>query len=194
MRIILGSKSEGRKKILESMGYKFEIMDPNIDEKVIRERSPQALTLKIALAKSEALLPKITGEEVLLITADQVVVYRGEVREKPIDRAEAIKFLTGYNYYPAQTVTSVVVTYTPTGLKVMAIDSAMIYFNEMPKEVIERYVETGDAYNHAGAFWDEHELLAPYVRAIDGEEESIVGLPKAMILMLMDNILNEIEK
>lgn len=41
MKIILGSKSKGRRGVLESLGYEFEVMLADIDEKVIRSDDPQ---------------------------------------------------------------------------------------------------------------------------------------------------------
>ena len=36
MKIILGSNSKSRRKVLTDMGYDFEVVAPNIDEKAIR--------------------------------------------------------------------------------------------------------------------------------------------------------------
>lgn len=36
MQIILGSQSRGRREVLEGMGYSFETMSADIDEKAIR--------------------------------------------------------------------------------------------------------------------------------------------------------------
>lgn len=188
MRIILGSKSAGRKKVLESMGYVFEVIDPDIDEKAIRHKHPSALTLALASAKADALIPKINSEAIL-ITSDQVVVYRGYIREKPVDSEEAIKFLEGYNFYPAETVTSVIITNTRTYKKMSITDTAKIYFSQIPQLVIQEYVATGDAYHHAGGFDHEHELLSPYIQKIEGEKESIIGLPKKLTDMLLKDMI-----
>ena len=59
MKIILGSKSKGRKQILEEMGMDFEIMVSDIDEKAIRFDDAEKLVLALARAKAEALKPKI---------------------------------------------------------------------------------------------------------------------------------------
>ena len=73
MKIILGSQSKGRRHVLESMGYEFGVMSSNIDEKAIRFNDPQKLTIALAHAKADALLPRIQ-EPALLITSDQVVL------------------------------------------------------------------------------------------------------------------------
>jgi septum formation protein len=82
MHIILGSQSQGRRELLAAMGYAFAVMPAHIDERAIRSEDSGALTLALAHAKADALLPQI-HEPALLITADQVVVWQGTIREKP---------------------------------------------------------------------------------------------------------------
>jgi len=90
------------------MGYRFETMAADIDEKAIRHDDPRRLTLLLAHAKADALLPRIhTG---LLITSDQVVMCNGAMLEKPDNSEEARRYLEGYAQFPAETVTAVVVT------------------------------------------------------------------------------------
>src|SRR3989344_5547078 len=96
MKIILGSQSKGRRKMLEEMGYEFEVRSANIDEKAIRIDDPKELTLALARAKAEALRAQFL-EDAILITSDQVVVWNGEIREKPQDKKKAEDFLEGYN-------------------------------------------------------------------------------------------------
>lgn len=188
MKIILGSQSEGRRKILESMGYTFEIMPADINEKAIRFEDPIKLTLAISNAKAGALLEKIK-EPALLITSDQVVVCNGVIREKPVSADESKDFLESYGQYPAETVTSVVVVNTATGERVYGTDIAEIWFNPIPKEVIEAYIETGDPFLHSGGFDREHLILLSYVKKIQGEPDSVTGLPKSLTCYLLNQFL-----
>ena len=74
--IILGSSSSSRRTVLESYGWNFGIMSPNIDEKSIRDDNSFELPLKIALAKTNELYSKCSPDsELILITADQIVLF-----------------------------------------------------------------------------------------------------------------------
>src|SRR5688500_1249444 len=95
MKLILGSKSHGRKTVLERVGYEFEVMAADIDEKLIRSDDLELLPMLLARAKAEALLKKI-NEPVILVTADQVVIYKGELREKPESEEQAREYLASY--------------------------------------------------------------------------------------------------
>lgn len=179
MKIILGSQSRGRKAVLEKMGYDFEVMPADIDEKAIRFEDPAVLTLALANAKADALLPKIK-EPAILITSDQVVVCNGKILEKPNDEKEAQENLEMYALHPAETVASVVVVNTSSGKRAGGTDIAKIWFFPIPEKVINEYIATKDPFLHAGSFDHEHPLLAPYVKSIEGEPESITGLPKKL--------------
>ena len=189
IQIILGSESLSRKKALKNMGYDFEVMPSRINEKTIPFNNPFKLTLAIANAKADSLLPKIK-EPAILITADQVVVCNGKILEKPTKPAEAEKFLKNYADYPAETVTSVVVVNTETGKRVEGTDIATITFNPIPDHIIKHYIATRDPFFHSGGFDHEHPLLTEYVKEIKGEPESITGLP----VTLTEKLINEVSE
>ncbi|KKS38785.1 MAG: septum formation protein Maf [Candidatus Sungbacteria bacterium RIFCSPLOWO2_12_FULL_41_11] len=184
MKIILGSQSKGRKKILEEMGYDFEVIPPNIDEKSIRMDDPVKLTLALAHAKADAVIPKI-AEDAILITSDQVVVWRGKIREKPENEKEAREFLTSYTRYPAETVTAVVVINTSNGKRVEGVDIARVWFKPIPEELVQKYLATGDVFHQAGGFSTIHPLLENYVERIEGAPDSVIGLPKELTRRLI---------
>lgn len=177
MKLILGSKSVGRKKILEAAGYTFRILTANIDEKAIRSTNFKELPLLLARAKAKKLLEHIDRNS-MIITADQVVVYNGQLREKPETKEQAQTYLQSYNTkHPAQTYTAVVVTNTKTGKQAEIIDIAKVYFKKIPSHIIEKLIEEGSVMHAAGGFIVEHPLLAPFVDHIEGTLDSITGLP-----------------
>lgn len=182
--VILGSQSYCRKAVMDEHNMLFSVLTADIDEKAIRFDDPTELTLTLAKAKAAAILPKIT-EPVLLVTSDQVVVYQGAIREKPETDEEVRQFLRSYAQNPAETVTSVAVTNTATGKQFTGTDIAKIYFKPIPEAVIEEYIASKDPFLQAGAFSHNHPLLAPYVDTIDGEDNSISGLPWALTKQLL---------
>ncbi|MFA6338951.1 MAG: Maf family nucleotide pyrophosphatase [Candidatus Paceibacterota bacterium] len=188
MKIILGSQSKGRKQIFEEMGYQFEVMSSNIDEKAIRFEDPKELTLALAKAKAEALKPQIL-ESAILITSDQVVVWNNEIREKPQDEKEAREYLEGYNIYPAETVTAVVVTNLATGKQAEGIDIAKVHFNEFLEKDIEDILNDGRTFEIAGGFTVDGELWESHIKEIEGTRDSVIGLPKELTERLMNEVL-----
>ncbi len=187
MKIILGSGSAYRKQAMTELGYDFEVVTADIDEKAIRFDDPSELTLTLAKAKAEAILPKLT-EPAILITSDQVVVCNKIIREKPVDEQEARTFLESYSTYPAETVTAVAVTNTETGRQESVIDVAKAYFKPLPEHVIDQLINDGDVFTKAGGFAAEDPLIRPYIDHIEGTIDSIGGLPKELTQKLIEKV------
>ncbi|KAG5623498.1 hypothetical protein H5410_008716 [Solanum commersonii] len=77
-KIILGSSSMARRKILADMGYEFTVMGADIDEKRIRKDNAEELVVALAEAKADAIMSRLKTTDhleenthsTLLITAD----------------------------------------------------------------------------------------------------------------------------
>ena len=187
MKIILGSQSQGRQTVLRDTGVVFELAKADIDEKAIRHDDYEQLPLLIARAKADVLVTELGTQEALLITADTVVTYRGELREKPTSAEQAREFLSSYEpETPACVNTGVVVTNLQTGKRVEGTDKAAVYFKKIPSEVIEQAIDDGFVLHCAGAFAIETEYLSPYVRSYDGSYSAVVGLPLDLTFKLLE--------
>ncbi|MGE0569383.1 MAG: Maf family protein [Bacteroidia bacterium] len=188
MKIILGSTSKPRKLVLENNNFVFEIMSPNIDEMAIHTDDYYQLPLLLARAKAEALVPKIL-EDAIVITADQVTVCNSNLYEKPRDKDDAIKFLQNYSDgHPAETVSALVVTNIKNGKRADGVDIAKTYYNHIPKNIIEEFIEKGDPFSKSGGFDVSSPILKPYLNRIEGTFESIMGMP----LHLLDDLMNQV--
>lgn len=176
MKIILGSQSKGRAQVLTQAGYKFNIMHASIDEKAIRSENFQEMTLLIAQAKAQALLPQIS-ESALLITADHVMVWNGELREKPQSIEEAKRFLETYSNNFAVSISSVVVTNTQTLIQKCGTDISKVFFKEIPAHVITSILQGDDILSMSGALNIDDVKIAPYIDRIEGDRDSVIGLP-----------------
>ena len=184
--LILGSTSVWRKKVLENAGYAFTCINPDIDEKSIRHADPTMLTLSIAHAKAEALLPRI-HTEALLITSDQVVTCNGLVLEKPTSPEEAAMMIALYVKHPAQTVTAVSVTNTKTRERRSSVDLATVYFKPIPEHTLTQLSHDPIVMNSAGALVIEHAVFQLYLDHIEGEEQSVKGMPLELTQALIKN-------
>ncbi|XLU97765.1 hypothetical protein S245_012105 [Arachis hypogaea] len=64
-KIILGSSSVARRKILSEMGYEFTKMTADIDEKSIRKETPEELVMALAEAKCFVSLSFMEGHAMI---------------------------------------------------------------------------------------------------------------------------------
>ncbi|KKU93159.1 MAG: hypothetical protein UY53_C0001G0054 [Parcubacteria group bacterium GW2011_GWA2_50_10] len=174
--------------MLREMGYEFEVMPADIDEKAIRHENPRELVLMLANAKADALLPKIK-EPAILITADQVVAWNGQIREKPENEEEAKEFLRTYYQAPAEVINGIVVVNTGTGKRASAVDSSRVYFKEIPTDALEQFAKLEHIYRRAGGFAIRDPLLQPYIEKVEGTDDSVMGLPKELTKQLIREVI-----
>jgi len=177
MKIILGTASEHRKQVFEEMGYtNFEVMAADIDEKAVRLNDPKELSLALANAKADELQKRIS-HPALLITADQVVGWKEEIREKPENAQQAREYLRTYYLAPAYATSAVAVTNTATGKRVSGVNVVKIIFRQIPEDVIEKLIEEGSIFSRAGGYEVRNPVLMPYIKNMEGTLDSVMGLP-----------------
>lgn len=186
MRIVLGSSSKWRKQIMEELGFVFDVMNPNINERAIDHPDPFVLPRLIAKAKAMALLPKII-DEVILITADQVVRCGLKIRGKPENSLEAMNFLKSYHQDFPRTFSAVYVVNTKNKRFSMGVEAVTIAFEAIPEEIIDTLSRDADILNSAGAF-TQNPLLLPYMKILNGTVDSVMGLPKELTKFLIEQV------
>ncbi|GFQ00357.1 maf-like protein ddb_g0281937 [Phtheirospermum japonicum] len=173
----------------------FETAD--IDEKSIRKEKPEDLVMVLAEAKADAIMTRLESSDklekvsrpTLLITADTVVVYQGNIREKPSDEEEARQFIRDYSGGSAKVVGSVLVTNLATGSRRGGWESAEVYFLDIPDEVVDSLIEEGIIFNVAGGLMLEHPLTLPLVETVVGTADCVMGLSKTLTEKLIQDAL-----
>ncbi|XP_022752136.1 maf-like protein DDB_G0281937 [Durio zibethinus] len=197
-KLILGSSSVARQRILAEMGYEFTFMTADIDEKSTRKEKPEELVTALAEAKVAAIMsrlqntgsmPEKDARTTLLITADKVVVYKGMIREKPSSEEEATEFIKGYSGGNAAVVGSVLVTNIRTGASKGGWESAEVYFHDIPEDVIDSLIDEGIPFKVAGGLMLEHPLTLPFVEAVIGATDTVMGLFKSLTEKLIQEAL-----
>ena len=109
--IILASRSEIRKKILEENDIKCEIIPANIDEDSIKKSfikekaTPEIISKNLAELKANKISEKKPNE--LVLGADSVIDLNGKLISKPTNRDEAFNILQKLNGKKHQLISSV---------------------------------------------------------------------------------------
>ncbi|XVF15763.1 hypothetical protein REPUB_Repub09cG0184300 [Reevesia pubescens] len=153
--------------------------------------------MALAEAKADAIMSRLQStfmlekdaHTTLLITADTVVVYKGLIREKPCTEEEAREFIKGYSGGHAAVVGSVLVTNLRTGARKGGWESAEVYFHDIPEEVIDSLIDDGIPFKVAGGLMLEHPLILPFVDAVIGATDTVMGLSKSLTEKLIQEAL-----
>mgnify|MGYP001808166259 CR=1 FL=1 len=113
-KIILASKSNIRKKILEENGIKCVVVPPNVDEDLIKNSllkegaSPNIISKNLAELKANKISQIKNGE--LVLGADSVVDLNGVIISKPKNRDDALSILKKLNGQKHYLITSVCIS------------------------------------------------------------------------------------
>jgi septum formation protein len=189
--IVLASKSEVRKKILEENGISCIIEPSNIDEDIIKKSllkekaSPEIISKNLAELKANKISQKFN--EHIILGADSVIDLNGEIISKPENREEALSILKKLNGKTHQLISSVCISkngnmiwnYTDKAnltMKKFLEKELKVYLNKISDEKLYAY----NVYQIEG---EGRSLFSK----INGDENTIMGLPIKKIKEYLNN-------
>jgi septum formation protein len=173
-RIILASKSPRRRELLELIHIPFEIIVSDIDEEIDHRNDLVKEIEKLSYQKASAVYKD--HQDALVIGSDTIVKIGNDVLGKPktMDEARAmLKELSGNTH---EVVTGV--TILCNGERETFSSVAKVSFYPLSDEEIEAYIATNEPMDKAGAYAIQGDA-AKFIRSIEGDYYTIVGLPIA---------------
>lgn len=186
--MILGSSSKWRRKVFTMAGCRIaDAMDPNIDEKSIRDANCEKLVLAISNAKADAILSRLDTSnitpEMYLICTDQVALCEGVIREKPETESEARAFIKSYSEesQPVITCSGVVVVHVASGKRTDGTFYNTIRFNRIPSEIVDQIVAGDVVYTCCGGFSVDDPVMGAWVHSIEGGVDGVMGMPLGLL-------------
>lgn len=199
-RIILASGSPRRKELLEQIGLEFEIcpakgeevITTNVPEDVVRELSGQKAEEVASgiLAYNEAHPDIVTPQDILVIGADTVVAYDGQILGKPKDEADAkrmLSMLSGNVHSVYTGVTFVIIGKDGRTGESSFVEKTDVHMFAMSEQEIDRYIASGEPMDKAGSYAIQGKC-GIYIEKIDGDYYNVVGLPIARMYQFLKNI------
>lgn len=192
IRLILASGSPRRHTLLESAGYRFEVVVAAVDETPLAGESPTDCAIRLAAAKARAGLAAAThddsaaGAATVALGADTLIDLDGEGLGKPRDPDHAAGMLARLSGRTHRVVTAVAVAVAVAGRSrlLRATTETTVEFRSLTPAEIDWYVATGEPLDKAGAY-GIHAAGGTLVRRIDGSYSSVVGLPLAETVELL---------
>ena len=137
-KIILGSASPRRKRLLEGMCIDFTVDTGNTFTETVEDGIPyQEVPVRMSEGKSLGFHRPLEENEIL-ITSDTMVILSEEILGKPADRADAIRMLHDLSGRAHEVVTAVTLR-DSVKMKTFT-DSSLVRFAPLSDEDIEFYV------------------------------------------------------
>ena len=188
-RIILASGSPRRRELLAKLNIDFEIITSDADE-TIDSDNPETIVETLSERKARAVFDTITDDNVLVIGADTIVYYDGEVLGKPEDEEDARGMLSMLSDRTHQVYTGVSIISRIKGEEKVKIfsDRTDVTFYEIDKFDLADYIKTGSPMDKAGAYGIQDDF-AKHVKKIDGDYNNVVGLPLSKLYQEIKTII-----
>lgn len=181
MRIILASRSPFRRKAMELLGLKYEVMPSRLDEKSIRDDDPERLSVKLAEAKAREIGKK--EKDAIIVASDFFVVHKGRIYEKPADLEEAKGMLKKFSGQRIDNVCSICVHNSKSGKTLSDVVHCYMRFRDLSDNEIDDYVNRYPVTTFAGSFDTEGSVR--FSESIEGEPCFICGLPVSRLIVML---------
>tara|TARA_S200000501_G_C20566275_1_gene630976 strand:+ start:174 stop:758 length:585 start_codon:yes stop_codon:yes gene_type:complete len=186
MKIILASKSNVRKQILEKHNITPEVIVSNVDEDEIKDsllaEGASPLIISKNLAELKSVKVSIKNPDSLVLGADSVVSLNNKIINKPKSRKEALSILKKLNNSMHYLISSVCISkngsmiwnYSDTSelkMKKFKDEELVNYLDKIKTEILMAY----------GVYQVEADGLDLF-EYIKGDRDSIMGLPIKQIM------------
>ena len=180
-KIILASKSEVRKEILDKNNIKCIVEPSNVDEEPVKksllkeQASSEIISKNLAELKANKVSMKKNDE--IVLGADSVIDLEGELISKPESREEAMEILRKLNGKSHFLISSVCISKNGSMIWNYT-DKAKLTMKNFTDNELKNYLSkisdaTLYAYNVYQIEGEGRSLFA----SIEGDEDTIMGLP-----------------
>ncbi len=173
--VVLGSTSRYRRELLARLRLPFEVAAPDVDETPEPGEAPQALALRLALAKARAVAAR--HPEAVVIGSDQVADLAGQPLGKPGTHPRAVQQLRQMRGQTVIFHTALAVVCLATGFEAVDVAPVRVQFRDLTDTEIEHYLLAETPYDCAGSAKSEG-LGIVLLESIENDDPTaLVGLP-----------------
>ncbi len=173
--IILASQSPRRKMLMEQTGIPFRVLSRPTPESFPNDLPPEKVVLFLCHEKSRSFEPELNQKGLVVITADTIVVDRGNILNKPSGAGEALAMLTQLSGKGHDVLTGVCIRHQQQ--TILFFERTRVYFRPLEKEEILHYIRHYKPFDKAGAYGIQEWIGQVGIRKIEGSYLNVVGLP-----------------
>jgi septum formation protein len=184
--IILASASLRRRQLLTDAGYKFTVVPSSVDESVFSTDRITSVgyAKQLALAKANDVAQRYPDS--LVIGADTVVDFDGQIIGKARDAEHAEEITRMLFSKPHKVITGLAIICKSRNLKIVEAETTVVYPRELTDAQIAEHIESGIWQDKAGAYSISDN--DPFVDHLDGSLTNVMGMPMEMVERLLLNL------
>ena len=188
-KIILASASPRRQELMMQAGYEFEVQVSHKEETYSSE-TPDDIVKELALLKARDIAEQNEAKDLVVIGADTVVAYQGDILGKPSSKEDAFAMIQSSQGDKHQVYTGVaILSYDEEGNETVVNHAVKtdVYVNSMTDEEIWKYIESDNVMDKAGSYGIQSGF-AIHIEKIEGDYFNVVGLPISYIYNILEDI------
>lgn len=173
--ILLASTSPFRQALLRKLGLPFITAAPEVDESPQPGENAEALVIRLAVAKAQALAG--TYPRHWIIGSDQVCVLDGAIAGKPHTAENARAQLRAASGKAITFHTGLALFHPASGRLLQCCEPFVVHFRTLSDAEIAGYVEKEQPLQCAGSFKSEGLGICLFDRLEGRDPNTLVGLP-----------------
>lgn len=179
LRLILGSGSPRRSELLGYLNIPFEILTADLEEHS-EAKDPSEFAIDISEQKGRAVFRSLEKQEdTLVISSDTIVVLKDKIYGKPGNREKAKEMLLELSGQTHEVITAV--SFFTSTDKYSFSESTKVTFEKIDFDLLERYLDTGESLDKAGAYGIQGSSLF-FISHLEGSYSNVVGFPLDKVL------------
>ena len=186
-KIILGSSSIYRAKLLSKYVSDFESIAPEIDETEYTDESPQDLSMRLAKTKARK-IADIKPQDIV-IGSDQVVSFKNKNIGKKTDYESAYQTIIKFSGEKIYFYTGVVIVIKESKIELEHLDKTIIEFKSFGRKELEIYLNSQEIFDSTAAVKYESKKFQLLIKQIITEDkQAIIGLPMNWVMKQLKKI------
>lgn len=183
MKFILASGSPRRKELLSLIVKNYEVIVSGADETLQEGLAPEEQAERLSYLKAKYVFDNTLGDRIV-IGSDTMVVKNSKIYGKPTSKEnikEIIKeLLKDDKSNDVITGLCILIQDGEKYIEYKTHDIAKVYFRDMSDDEIEKWAESGQAMDKAGAYAVQGEFCV-HIDKINGNYTTVMGLPIHMV-------------
>lgn len=181
--LYLASTSPRRSQLLGSAGIEFRLVEPGPE--VTGEGAPAERARQRAASKARGAI--VTGPDGWVLGVDTVVELAGDELGKPADQGQARQYLERLAGEEHRVHTALCLVGHPSRTEFEDAACARVRCRALGGSELDRYLATGTWRGKAGAYGLQ-DTACDFMEVVEGEPDTVVGLPLATLLGLWTQI------
>jgi septum formation protein len=177
-RIILASGSRDRNRLLTAIGLNFEVIPSDFKEDESTSGDPVKIVAHNARGKAETIAEQLRGKgaDALVIGADTVVAFQGQIIGKARHQFEAFQILEKLAGQTHQLLTGCCVIDVQSQSDIEFVDTTDVTFAPLSARDIWHYLEFNDEYRGRAGAYSLQDRASLFITNITGSPTNVIGL------------------